>query len=260
MFILLRLLLAHFIADFPLQFNKIYELKNKSLVGGIPHALIVAICFIACSWPYLGIPGIWVFIYFFSFLHLFQDSTKIKLGSRKYSIWLYLLDQLFHIVTISTILVTKLKYLTPPQENGNLFITLYNNNLFVVFLIVFIAATYNGAFLIRNFKLSFLDRNCSYAYSGFEKWFGMLESIDSCGICGRWLLLCAPAPHPHSEALCRLRGQKTQLGPEMFFILPGDLFKLGNRRLMRPHPLYSDEKILLSPYRDLQREKGGNKQ
>ena len=175
MFIFLRLLLAHSIADFPLQFNKVYELKHKGLVGGIPHALLVSLTLIACLWPYLANPGIWVFIYFISFIHLLQDNTKIRLGSVKYSFWFYLLDQCFHILTSATILVTKLADYPPPQVNGQFIIQLYNDNLLVVFIIAFITATYNGLFLIRSFKLSYLNRDCSTSYTFFETVYGMLE-------------------------------------------------------------------------------------
>ena len=175
MFIFLRLLLAHCISDFPLQFNKIYELKHKSLSGGIPHALLVALGLGLCLWPYLTNPGIWVFIYFISITHLLQDNTKLRLNSIKYSFWLYLLDQLFHVFTSATILVTKLSKMPPPPAKGNLFIQMYNDNQLVLFLIAFITVTYNALFIIKSFKLSFLKRDCSSNYTFFEVIFGMLE-------------------------------------------------------------------------------------
>jgi hypothetical protein len=173
MFIFIRLLLAHFIADFPLQFNKIFEFKRKGLMGGIPHALVVAMTFTVFSWPYLNIPGIWILIYFFSLVHLFQDTIKLKYGNLKYSFWFYLLDQLFHIATIATILLLKLKDLPPPKENGHPLVIIYNSDLLMLYLIAIIVATYNGLYLIRSFKVSFFGR--SGTYSNFEKWFGMLE-------------------------------------------------------------------------------------
>ncbi|MCX5702916.1 MAG: DUF3307 domain-containing protein [Candidatus Omnitrophica bacterium] len=55
MFLFLRLVLGHFIGDFILQTNKIYELKHRSLRGGLPHALFITASYIAVSWPYLAL-------------------------------------------------------------------------------------------------------------------------------------------------------------------------------------------------------------
>jgi len=77
MFIFLRLLLAQFIGDFPLQFGSIYKLKCKGLKGVIPHVIIIAVMFILLSWPYLKLLDMWVFIAFVSMMHLFQDQAKM---------------------------------------------------------------------------------------------------------------------------------------------------------------------------------------
>lgn len=172
MFIFLRLLLAHFVGDFPLQFNKIYALKHKGLPGNLPHALIIMASFIIFSWPYLAIPGIWGFIVFISIIHLFQDSIKVGYKGTKYSFWFYLLDQFFHIAAISLVLLTDLKNLSAPRGSGYM-ITLYNENSLVIYIIAIIFATYNGYFMIRNLKNTFLGRLCSC--SDTEKLYGMVE-------------------------------------------------------------------------------------
>lgn len=174
MFIFLRLLLAHFIGDFPLQFNKIYALKHKGLIGILPHALIIMGCFIILSWPYLNFAGIWGFIFFLSIIHLFQDSIKLGYKGIKYSFWLYLLDQLSHIALIAMVLLTDLKKLPPLKNPEGLFIvSLYNNNLLVIYLIAIIIATYNGYFMIRNLKNTFSGKICSCNIT--EKCYGMFE-------------------------------------------------------------------------------------
>lgn len=173
MFIFIRLLLAHFIGDFPLQFNKIYNLKHKGLIGILPHALIIMACLIILSWPYLNFPGLWGFIFFVTIIHLFQDSIKVGYKGMKYSFWFYLFDQIAHVALISMVLFTDLKNLRPPKNAEGFLVSLYNNNLLVIYLIAIIIATYNGYFMIRNLKNTFLRkaRSCST----YEKWYGMFE-------------------------------------------------------------------------------------
>jgi len=173
MFIFIRLLLGHCIGDFPLQFNKIYELKHKGLTGGIPHALLVVLCYLLLCWPYLALPQLWSFILFLGILHLVQDSMKISFGKIKYSFWFYILDQLFHIAIIAAVFLTNLKNVTAPKNTGGLIVSLYNNDLLVLYLITLILATYNGLYLIRSYKVTFYDR--PDVYSDFEKWHGIFE-------------------------------------------------------------------------------------
>ena len=173
MFFFLRLLLGHCIGDFPLQTNKIYGLKHHGWRGGIPHALLVTASFLALSWPYLYLPKVWFFILALGLLHLLQDSFKIGFaGMTKYSFWLYLLDQCFHAGLISCVFLTGLKDLPPPPAT-NSFIALYNNDILIIYLIALIAATYNGYFLIRVFKLTFMKN--AGRYTDFERWYGMVE-------------------------------------------------------------------------------------
>lgn len=173
MFIFIRLLLAHFIGDFPLQFNKIYNLKHKGLIGILPHAFIIMGCLIILSWPYLNFPGLWGFIFFVTIIHLFQDSIKVSYKKIKFSFWLYLLDQLSHVALIAVVLFTDLKNLRPPKNADGFIVSLYNNNLLVIYLIAIIIATYNGYFMIRNFKNTFFEK--AYSCSTYEKWYGMFE-------------------------------------------------------------------------------------
>ncbi len=175
MFIFLRLLLAHFIGDYPLQINRVYMLKFRGLAGVIPHTLIVTSCFIAFSWPYLNQPLLWGFILFLGITHLIQDWLKVKIGVIKPGnyFWFYLLDQILHIGAISLVFKTNLSNLPPPEANGNILIALYNNDTLILYLIALIVATYNGLYMITNFKKTFLNTNGMY--QPFDKWFGIIE-------------------------------------------------------------------------------------
>ena len=173
MFLFIRLLLAHFIGDFPLQLDAIYKLKFKGLPGIVPHALIIGGCGIAMCWPYLHLPIIWFFLIFMAATHLIQDSIKLNFIEAKYSFWSYLLDQASHVGLIAIMFLTNLRKFQPPHDQSNLFVRIYSNNGLVIFLIVLISATYNGHFLIRCFKDTFVVKTTQcYVY---EKWFGMCE-------------------------------------------------------------------------------------
>ena len=173
MFLFLRLVLGHLIGDFILQTNKIYELKHHGLRGGLPHALFIAASYIAVSWPYLALPQVWLFILFLGLTHLLQDSLKVGFaGFAKYSFWLYLTDQFSHIALISTVFLTDLRNLPPPVPINRL-VFLYNHNSAILYLIALIAATYNGFYLIRSFKVTFYAHAAKY--TRFEKWYEILE-------------------------------------------------------------------------------------
>lgn len=173
MFLYIRLLLAHFIGDFPLQFDFIYKLKLKGIHGVIPHVLIISCCSIILSWPYLHLPFMWLFLAFLAVTHLVQDSIKLVFSNPRHVFWSYVVDQASHIGLISLMLLTGLKDLPAPQDGSNIFVRLYYNNGLIIYLIVLIAATYNGHYLIRAFKDTFMARSTQcYVY---EKWFGMFE-------------------------------------------------------------------------------------
>jgi hypothetical protein len=171
MFLFLRLLLAHFIGDFPLQFDAIYRSKLKGLQGTIPHALIIFLCFVALSWPYLHMPKMWFFIIFLSANHLTQDTLKIKMGTSQI-FWGYFLDQLFHVGLIACVFLTSFKTIQLPAHPSNIFERIYCSDAVVIYLIALIAASYNGYFLIRCFKDAYIGRA---HYNPCEKWYGMAE-------------------------------------------------------------------------------------
>jgi hypothetical protein len=146
-------------------------------------------CLIILSWPYLNLPGIWGFILFVGIIHFFQDSIKIGYKGVKFSFWLYMLDQFFHIALIAMVLLTDLKNLPPPQKPGGFIVPLYNNNLLVIYLIAVIFTTYNAYFMIRNLKNTILGRVCSCSTT--EKWYGMFEraALVSIFLLDRYLFL-----------------------------------------------------------------------
>jgi len=194
MFIFIRLLLAHFIGDYVLQFNRIYARKFKGLKGIVPHAALIAICFIVFSWPYLKLPGLWIFILFIFITHLIQDWIKANYIKIKGNFWIYVLDQILHIAAIMVVFLTKLSNLQPPEVSSGFMGLFYNNDLAIIYSIAIIVATYNGHYLISNFKKTFLPSRSLWDYSPFEKWYGIIEraGIVSIFFLGRFYFFLLP--------------------------------------------------------------------
>lgn len=227
MFIFLRLLLAHFIGDFPLQFDAIYKLKLKGFAGNLPHALLITACSAAAMWPWLRLPSVWLFVLFIGVTHLLEDYLKIKTGRGGCGFLSYVTDQLIHVAVISAVWLTPLARLGPlpgpPVVHQCLFVQLYADDVLVVFVICLIAASYNGHYMIRCFKDSFMERA---EYSNFEKWFGKIErgAVVTGFFLGGGFLLAVPA----------------------IFGLRPLAFGLFGRRLTLPRSFVSPKEIFLS--------------
>lgn len=173
MFIFLRLILAHLIGDFPLQFNKVHALKHKGFWGHLPHIFIIMLCFVALSLPFLNIPEMWAFILFIGVTHLVQDWIKIRFCSKKgFAFISYMLDQILHLSLIASVFLTELRYLNPVLIHDNAY-DIYYNDTYILIFITMITITYNGHYMILMFKKDYIDENTSY--STFEKYYGMIE-------------------------------------------------------------------------------------
>ncbi len=147
MFLFLRLILAHFLADFPLQFNLIHKAKLRSFWGQVLHAAIFTICSIVLCWPFLRIKALWILIVFLGTAHLLIDYLKIryfnaKKHTEKYNVGTFLADQALHIVTISVIFLTNLKRLSFSPQTPFLVGRLYANDILIIFLIIFLIVVF----------------------------------------------------------------------------------------------------------------------
>ena len=144
MFLFLRLILAHFLADFPLQSNIIYDLKIKSLWGQFLHAVIFFTCAIGLCWPFLGIKAIWVLFIFLGISHFVIDCLKVRYVDKgKVKLWSFLADQCLHVAIISIIFLTGLKNLSFSASTRTCFLSrLYANNFLILFLIIFTIVSY----------------------------------------------------------------------------------------------------------------------
>jgi hypothetical protein len=157
MFIFLKLCLAHLVADFVLQVDELYQLKVKHAAGHWVHALTHALASLLILFPYLGDPFIWVFVTLISAVHLFQDLVKYRLmRSKRFFLHIFLADQAVHFLFLSTILffpVGSRALGFPSFPTLNL---LYTENLWTIYLIAFLAATFFGSFALHALSVTYL--------------------------------------------------------------------------------------------------------
>ncbi|MBN1754719.1 DUF3307 domain-containing protein [bacterium] len=151
-----RFLLAHFIADFPLQTKAIRAIKSK-WYGVSLHALIFGfLCVFSLInyrennyfWPYFYVNKIWLVIGLLTISHLIIDWVKLKLTRKKGRdrLSFFLVDQTLHIGLIY--FLTKWSdltfYATPGQVNWEFFFRLMSMAVFVVWVLPILM------FFIRN--------------------------------------------------------------------------------------------------------------
>lgn len=94
-----QLLLAHLIADFPLQFNELFKLKVKSKWGVLLHSAIVGVVAILFLLPYVFCIWMWVAIIILIASHFLIDYARVILARKTNldNLWMFLLDQFCHI-------------------------------------------------------------------------------------------------------------------------------------------------------------------
>lgn len=112
MVIFWRLVLAHFIADFTFQTNKVATWKRESHWGMLVHILTHPIAMAILTWPYLSRPWVqtrwwslngWVCIALITLFHWLEDQWRVwsiqKTGSPD-NTGFFLWDQVVHITMI----------------------------------------------------------------------------------------------------------------------------------------------------------------
>lgn len=169
------LILAHLIADFPLQFTHVYNLKFKSVVGQLPHTLVCLAVMAIVGYPLLGLWTYWVFILLVALGHLLIDSLKIWVLDPLRGpddLWMFLSDQLLHLLTISAVFLTSLPAVS---FEGSLLQDL-NQNGIVNSCIFFLLATFFGTYLLTSIKRTLLKvPRDELAYNRFSRYYGVVE-------------------------------------------------------------------------------------
>ncbi len=189
------LILAHLIADFPLQSAAVYRAKRRSLPGLSIHILICLLTYIAVCYPLAGVGAFWVFAAAISAAHLLIDEFKLKALDRvagPENLWAFLLDQALHVGTVATVFLTDLP--GAPALDGSALAGLDRSGCITV-AIFLLAGTYGGTYLLNSAKKTFFGMPAGEAYhNGFPKYYGILERtvIFALVLTGGWWLVLLP--------------------------------------------------------------------
>lgn len=155
MFLYLRLVLAHFIADYPLQTNRVYQLKIKGMRGQFLHAGIHALTYTLFLFPYWSQPQVWLFVPLIGSLHLVIDILKVKMIDRTKLpvLFTYTLDQVLHLSSLLLIFLFPFSQIIPPASASQL-LSWYWNDSVVIFWIGFLFATYFTTYFMECWRAS----------------------------------------------------------------------------------------------------------
>ncbi len=158
MFLFLKLVLAHLIADFILQFEELYQLKVKSFLGQLIHVLIHTLVTLAILFPYLNEPFIWGFVAGASFIHLTQDVLKYKFTTKTpvHTFLYFIGDQLCHILVLSTIFFFPISREIRGFPHDMLLDIVYRQDIWTIRAIFFILLTFGGSYILNAFARSYV--------------------------------------------------------------------------------------------------------
>lgn len=98
-----RLLLAHFVADFPLQTDAVFVVKKEKPWGLLLHSTLFWLVAILLAKPFLKIGAVWGGLIILGLLHIVIDKSKLILvgkGHKDHLVY-FLLDQALHVGSMS---------------------------------------------------------------------------------------------------------------------------------------------------------------
>ena len=177
MFLFYKLYLAHLIGDFILQFEELYQLKLKSIVGHILHVVIHAGVSLLLVFPYLKYPSVWIFVFVITGIHFFQDRIKYRLQQNVKIMFLcFVADQILHAVFLTAILLVPASRVVlgfPELPKLDIY---YQDNNVTLFLIALVLATFTGSYLFHAFRTSYIPgTRKNHGITSFEMFHGIFE-------------------------------------------------------------------------------------
>lgn len=157
MFLFIKLVLAHYIADFILQFEELYRLKLKSKAGHIWHVVMHGLASLILAGPYLRFPSIWIFVLAITVIHYIQDRIKYSYQAQhpKTAFFCFTVDQIFHLGFIACVLLLPESHLELGFGIPALDV-LYKDNRITLILIAFIISVFKGAYFLHAFRKTFI--------------------------------------------------------------------------------------------------------
>lgn len=151
------LLLAHVLADFPLQTDTVFRLKQKSMMGVLLHAGIFTAVALIIFFPFLAQAAAWTAILALTLLHIVIDRAKVFLSLRKArdNFIYFAVDQVLHFVSIwiAGDWLGRTTLATTPSIPA-----LYYNDRFFLILIALVLASFAGSLVIFYVEQSLLHR------------------------------------------------------------------------------------------------------
>ena len=178
MFIFLKLVLAHMIADFILQFEELYQLKLKSQLGHLAHAFFHGLVSFILLAPYLSDPVIVFFIIAVSLIHYFQDQIKYSIQAKhpKQIFWCFTLDQIGHFLFLAAIFffpAAQVEKGFPASAHLDL---IYRDPSLTLYLILFISIGFKAAYFLHAFRRTFIpETRPDHSITSFEMAWGIAE-------------------------------------------------------------------------------------
>jgi len=144
------LILAHVIADFPLQSDTIFALKSKYRWGLVPHIIISFITNLVVAFPYSGFTTFWLAILFLASTHFVLDWLKIILTRRLLSdsLFTFLMDQVLHLFFI-WLTCFQLFDIPDPEIYNKFLAAIYLNHKFALALSGIIFSIFGGGVVIH---------------------------------------------------------------------------------------------------------------
>ena len=207
MFLFLKLVLAHMIADFILQFEELYRLKLKSWTGHFLHALIHGMVSFLLLFPYLQDPFIWVFVAAITVIHYFQDQMKYSLQAKdpKNIFWYFTADQIFHVLFLASIFLFPAAH--KPAGPYPVWNSFFQNSRATLCLILFIGVSFKAAYFLHALRKTFFkNTRPDHFITSFEMTWGLIERP--------WIAICFLAGTPFALALSPVPGLLRPLSPK----------------------------------------------
>lgn len=97
------LVTSHLLGDYLFQFDELYRLKSRRIIGHLIHALIHALSVLVLFFPFLSQPNLWLFALLLFVVHGAQDILKYRLDKKcAQPLLLYIGDQCFHYLFLCT--------------------------------------------------------------------------------------------------------------------------------------------------------------
>lgn len=193
MFLFWRLLVAHLVGDFPLQTDRVFELKQRGGWGVSLHGSIVGVLFLLLSLPYLFLPWVWGGVFLLWLAHVFFDSAKVRatsrLGLKGEHLSFFLLDQFFHIGL--TWLVCR--WLVGSRIAGSS-IPIYGDTQIMQYLCGYLVTTYGATILVWSTRRTVLGGEDIALPNSSLKWREFLERgmVTTGALLGSWWFVLVP--------------------------------------------------------------------